>query len=335
MNLEIVEASLRGKALDFDTKIGERPLFELISNGTLVNTVTSLTNKKIPTLSIFRLVSWREKNKEFSISGILSNIIFYKNEVGDDSGKPFEKIHSNWEILFRLLNPGEIPYFKLLLQQQDYFYDENQSLIESRAKFIPQTQLERMKELNKLKMKVTGKTYFCSEEKVDKFTKKECLERIVHFSKPNQPALDMTIFEEDEKNEMYAFLIQSKIIAKSSLNYNNLPPKESAIEEFKKLFTQIDIVYNEKAKNQKQETLKNQFSIKKENIFFVVVAWRKISEENLKKLYQEKNVDVVYAKEELECLYSPSLKDLDVLIQNDEKIPKKQGKKKNFPSRQK
>ena len=67
--------------------------------------------------------------------------------------------------------------------------------------------------------------------------------------------------------------------------------------------------------NQEKQTT---FQIKQENIFFVVVSWQTVSFESWKDLILNKKVDVVLGREDLKCLYSPSLRDLEVFFDSEE-----------------
>jgi len=89
------------------------------------------------------------------------------------------------------------------------------------------------------------------------------------------------------------------------------PPKKQRTQNKKTPEELAEICFKQLRQHQpEKDTSTSLMKIKNSNILFIVISWRKFSLVVWKDLIENKRVDVILGREELKCLYGPTLQDL-------------------------
>ncbi|CAG8829370.1 27933_t:CDS:2, partial [Gigaspora margarita] len=121
ISFSIVKMALLGKITplicEIETTLGTLTLRDLISSGIYINSLTdnNETFKVIPTLSpvglqYFCMFSKNDVNDDAkTVAKILRELLTTEYSFDDEvmDGKPFERFHANWELLYRALRDDE------------------------------------------------------------------------------------------------------------------------------------------------------------------------------------------------------------------------------------
>lgn len=320
MPISLVRACLLSENLDpkYEIEPGV-PVSLFVGNGTLINTMESLSFKFIPQLSPLSLYAWSFEGEEL-MRKALSYMLDREGALSETStiGHAFELFHARWEVLQRIISPTHLPRYLAIVRQSLVSDLSTVDLWTTPAGQILKPVIEQ-REVRLRKLLEEQFHPFLAKLDIN-ITDVKSLVRSTSQShenycqyvwmpeRSNQPALDIILFFQSKTNNaLYSILIDCKtyISYPKPLNRNELSVRTTFVSEFYSLFPEL------KGK------------IEEKNIFCGVVSLKPISRDVAHSLYHSytsisnnvattiiSDLDFVAGATEMKLAYGPSLESL-------------------------
>ncbi|POG73797.1 hypothetical protein GLOIN_2v1772162 [Rhizophagus irregularis DAOM 181602=DAOM 197198] len=314
ISLPIVKIALFGKEKsltdEIETKAGKSNLRDLISSGIYINSLTDEGEifSVIPTLSPVSLQYFCIYNKDSeseeitAIAKILRRLLTTESSFDEEvmDGKPFEKFHTNWELLYRALQENGK---NVSLRNIYDLPDENWKKIE--------IQLQR-KEIaychNKIEFPPDGNIYDTNQN-----TFENLVDYIFVPKKSNNSGFDMVIFEKKSDGSGYiAINLECRFSypnKKTTLESKEISEK---YEHMKSKYL-MHVKYLSGTRNNVRweygrfydKSAVGKLKMSENDIYLVFVIWRNIG--NLGNDILDNENIIIVNRDNLKKIYTPSL----------------------------
>jgi hypothetical protein len=310
ISFSVIELALLGNSVPLGKNIKmsdgkELSVKKLVASGTYINSVTKQDNAVniIPTLTPVSLyyfcVTNNEDGKAKIIAKILKDILLLEDyfDFRSNDGKAFEEFHMNWELLYRVLHDEKaisLPEIYGLCQE-----GEEGVKIKLQQKKI---------------VKLSNNIEFPPDEiRDEKGNILKDLEKYLFVpTKSTNSGFDMVTFEKKVEGGFIAINIKCKFSwpnSSTTLSSSEIRDKYESTEKkyinHVKREPQSITRFIKEVELQASDTSVGKLGMTKEDIYLVVISWRKVEklDSNVK---DNKNI-IVVRKENLENIYSPSL----------------------------